>query len=383
MTMTHHDSRPYAQAVQEATDRFERLINQGPAKAKAVLDAIERQVPTDAIVAARAMNVTNEITSFVANPKDPEGPSVGRRSLLLGWNESKVGLHDHALQQMSERAQVPWSFVQRLRGMNGDGWGGDLIAHNLNEIIRRGSNRFLVRTVDGEARGILSDKFRRLDSRPIVDAFVGAASKIGALPVDGSALETRVDLKAIIPVLHKPAGDTGIAFGMSISNSDFGDGALSVRAFILRAWCTNYAVTEEALRQVHLGARLDENFAFSERTYRLDTERMASAVDDVVTGLLGPEAVAGMLARIEASNNARVDARAVAGFFDKHLTKEEAKAATEAFASPDVENLPPGQSAWRMSNAVSWIANAENVDARRRLDLQRVAGLALVGGEKN
>ena len=57
----------------------------------------------------------------------------------------------------------------------------------------------------------------------------------------------------------------------------------------------------------------------------------------------------------------------------KVLNKGEAEAAFNAYASPDVYNLPEGNTAWRLSNAISWIAG-QTEDAERKLDLMRVAG---------
>ena len=50
-----------------------------------------------------------------------------------------------------------------------------------------------------------------------------------------------------------------------------------------------------------------------------------------------------------------------------------AKSIADAFAGNDVVNLPPGKTAWRASNAISWIARATE-DAEARLDLERLAG---------
>ena len=67
-----------------------------------------------------------------------------------------------------------------------------------------------------------------------------------------------------------------------MENSDFGNGALSVRAYLLRIWCTNLAITQEEMRQVHLGKRLDESMIYSERTYELDAQATVSALKDVI-----------------------------------------------------------------------------------------------------
>ena len=55
------------------------------------------------------------------------------------------------------------------------------------------------------------------------------------------------------------------------------------------------------------------------------------------------------------------------------LPKHVQKSVIDAFESPDVINLPEGGTAWRASNAISWVArNTE--DAELRIDLERAAG---------
>jgi len=55
------------------------------------------------------------------------------------------------------------------------------------------------------------------------------------------------------------------------------------------------------------------------------------------------------------------------------LPKHVQKSVVDAFDSADVINLPEGQTAWRASNAISWIAR-HTEDAEMRLDLERAAG---------
>jgi hypothetical protein len=59
------------------------------------------------------------------------------------------------------------------------------------------------------------------------------------------------------------------------------------------------------------------------------------------------------------------------------LTKEEATGVKEAFVSADIENLPPGQTAWRASNAISWFAHSIN-DPERRFEFDKLAGEMLL-----
>jgi hypothetical protein len=147
----------------------------------------------------------------------------------------------------------------------------------------------VLRSVNGEVRGFLSDRYRRLDSRPIIEAFATADQQKGALPYDGYVTDTKVALQAIRPEVYEPIPGEMVAYGLSLENSEFGNGALSVRAYLLRIWCSNLAITQEEMRQVHLGRRLDESILYSQRTYELDAETTVSALRDVIGSQLNAD----------------------------------------------------------------------------------------------
>ncbi len=77
---------------------------------------------------------------------------------------------------------------------------------------------------------------------------------------------------------------------------------------------------------------------------------------------------------IRYANNQVVDSRQAKEMFRKLLQKGESEAAAQAFDSPDTYNLPAGNNAWRLSNAISWIAG-QATDAERKLDLMKIAGV--------
>jgi len=365
MLVHHGTQQGYEEAASAAAEsartKLEGLIDKGRARAGAVLEQIERDMPQDAVVPAPRME-------FFGNANG------GR--LSVRFQDQERGIHDHALQQACERVNVPWKYAQDLRGLD---WGRDLLARNLNEMTwHQPGARYLLRSVQSEVRGFLSDRYRRLDSRPIVEAFGTAAARVGAVPVEGYALETKIAIKALLPRVFEPVPNEVMTFGVVLSNSDFGDGALSLRCFMLRLFCTNYAITDEALRQVHLGGALPSDMSFSDRTFRLDTRRSASMILDVVGSELAPERINRACDLVRQANEEKVTGASVGTFLKKHLGVGDSDQVTAAFNSADVENLPPGQTAWRLSNAVSWVAGLEK-DERKRLDLMRVAALALPG----
>lgn len=379
--LTHHDNRPYevaaAAAAADARGRLEKIIAHGTTRFGRVLDQVMTQQPTDELVRASAVKF--------------EAAAADRLVARFNGVDGARGMHRHALGQLAGRLGIPWAYLDSLlhapapEGLHEQDprrvWGADLAAHNLNKLLAEGAPRdarYLVRSVNNEARGWLSDRYRRLDSRPIVESFAHACQRLGAVPCEGHALDTKIMIKAMLPTVFEPVKHEVMAVGVALENSDFGNGALSLRAFVLRLWCTNLAITDQNLREVHLGARLAEDIEWSEETYNLDTRRMASMIGDVVQKQLGPAKVDQLMSAIIKANEMKIDPKAALAALGKDLTKTEVAAAVDAFNAPDVELLPPGNTKWRLSNAVSWLAG-QTPDEERRIELEKVAGALMTG----
>jgi hypothetical protein len=238
--------------------------------------------------------------------------------------------------------------------------------------------RMLFRAVDGELRAQLSDRYRRLDSRPLLEEFVTGCAAIGAIPCEGTVTDTRCALKAYLPIVFEPVPNEVMVFGLEFFNSDFGRGKFGIRSTVWRLWCTNRATLEDAMAQVHFGGRLDDAIEFSENTQRLDTETAMSAMQDVIKGTLGPAKVNQTLSLIRTADEQKVPWQQVSRMLGKTLSKKEVDRVKEDFEGDDVVMLPAGKSLWRASNAVSLLAG--KVESKeRKLDLERLAGAMLTG----
>lgn len=359
----HHDARNYAEAASDAARharaKLESLIDSGRAHAMSVIEKVQSEVPEDRLVRGKALVFRDGPAGLMANAADA-APLI---------------VHSNALAQLAERGPVslPMKYVRELQESS---WGRELLADSLSRIYGQSDERFLSRSYNGQLRGFLSSKFRRLDSRPLLDAFATAVQKVGAVPVEGYVTDTRVTLKALMPQVYEPVPGEVMAMGAAWGNSDYGNGAHSVRTFLLRLRCTNYAIGDESLRQIHLGAQLDDGANFSDRTYRLDTARSASMVRDVVDMQLGPDGVYRALDAVRQANEEKVDPKQVGAYLRKRLGAGMAEQVTEAFTSADVEMMPAGQTRWRLSNAISWVAGKQQ-DVDTKLDMMRAAGEAL------
>jgi hypothetical protein len=341
----------------------------------AVYEQVNSQIPTDQIAKG---------TRFLFGISDTD------HSIGIDVGSTFRSIHAHALTQLASTAGIPGSYLADLANatiqdrnpvMRPDMWKRELAVRILSEHFGKGesaSKRFLVRSVRSQVRGVLSDRFRRLDSRPLLDTFMATCQEVGAMPIDGHASDLRVAMKALMPVIYEPIPNECLCLGVEWGNSDYGSARHSVRAFIYRMWCSNGATLEDVLSQVHLGRQLGDDIELSQETYRLDTKTSVSALRDIVRGTLGPAKVESLLGTIKAAHEAKIDWKHASGKLQKSLTKGELKAAQEAFDSNDVVNLPEEKTMWRVSNALSWLAGkAESED--RKLELQRLAGQVLDG----
>ena len=365
-----YDAVSTSNAAQAARNLMERKIETGRASAVAMYEHVHASVPNDALVRGRGLKF-----GYGLMPDEP--------AITVEAGGTAMTVHKHALAQMSTKAGIPGHYLTELVSAP-EPWKHELAARTLNDHFGRSelaTSRHLVRAVGGQVRAVLSDKFRRLDSRPLLEAFSEECNALGAVPVEGTASDTRVALKAYLPMVFEPVANEVMCLGVEWSNSDFGAGKHALRGFIFRLWCANGCTMEDAMSQVHLGGRLAETIEFSSRTYELDTRTSVSALRDVVRGVLGPKGVDQLLTTIKQADEKKVEWKNVSTLLGKKLLKEELKAVKDAFESDDCINMPAEKSIWRVSNAISWIAGKVE-DEDRKLDLQRVAGLVIHGRQE-
>lgn len=346
-------------AQEKARLHLETIIARGK-KAGPVIEHVLNTIPDDRIVHSKASRV------------------VVNQDGSLAFNDAPM--HQHATGQLVERLGIPTGYANELRitparkRPEDFQWRRDLLQHTIAETLSHTDSRFLVRAQGGQIRGVLSDRFRRLDSRPLLDAFCGACDAIGAIPVEGIATDLRASVRAIIPEIHEPIPGEYMVFGLSWTNSDFGAGLYGISAYAERLLCFNGMVGQSAMRQVHLGGRLPDDLELSASTYRLDTQTMASATKDVVKGTLGPAAIEGRMRAIQNAATGEVSSAEMLRKVGKLLGKEETAEVKRAFEGAETLMLPAGKTAWRFSNALSWVANNTH-DPERRLELQAAAGI--------
>lgn len=347
-----------------AKERLSELLERGRSQGQALIDHLSSNTPED-------HKVPHHFLHFF--------PYQDYVTLSFYGESAEKRIHPHALGQMCQKSGIPKRYAD-LMLKEGQ---ADLLATNLNyrfggmQPTRNGVPNFLLRSVGDEVRGFLSDRYRRWGSMDIIEAFAAVAQKCKALPIAAVATDTRMYIKVVLDKLFD-AGKDVFLYGMCLQHSDFGDGALSMKSCLTRLVCDNGMLGEDGMRRIHLGARIGDDVELSERTYQLDTKTMASAVADVTGAMLQEDRVKRNLAKVEALSGKVIDAEEKLEVLRKNsrIDKGEKERIAELYRSAEVVKLPPGNTEWRLVNAISLFAQAN--EPVRAMELEGIAG-AIVG----
>lgn len=305
----------------------------------------------------------------------------GGDSLTMNMPDGLFSLHDNAIGQLADRMGVPQRYLRTLA--SGETWAKNLAAEILNEHSGwTQRTRVLVRTVGTQVRGVLSDSYRRLNSVEILTAFVQEASRQGAVISDAYMNDTKVWAETILPqpivIPTAKNGDVIIFAGARFSTSDYGDGAVDMRAFLLNGACLNGMVLESVMKQVHLGSKLPDNLQLSQRTYELDTRTTVSAVKDLTKGLFSRDNLMKKACEIQGASEIDVDFEHELKKLtrDGGLLKSEGKEVEKILMRNDPEDgVQGGATLWKLTQAIT--AHARELTPERSRELHEISGALL------
>ena len=219
---------------------------------------------------------------------------------------------DHSHRQMGNHLNIPARYYDRMRTD-----APELLAANVNHWLTAQPEMRLVRTLDGNMRAFLSDRYRAMDNAELAEAVLPALREAGARVASADITETKLFIKAVVDdrtvTVPPPVGGRGHGFvhdvevqpGIVISNSEVGAGAVAVQPAVHTLACTNMAIwADQALKKHHLGRRLASDNEriwqyMSDRTVKLADQALWSQVRDVT------EAMTSLCARLYGRRSAR------------------------------------------------------------------------------
>jgi len=217
---------------------------------------------------------------------------TGEIGLRFGDQTTRINEHTH--RQIGDALAIPAKYYDRCKAE-----APELLANNINEWFKKHPAKQMIRTLDGTARAYLSDKFRPLEHEDLALAVLPVLRELDLDLLSSEITDRRLYIKAVDRKVTRELAKVGAEFGdgghkivrvaapaITISNSEVGQGALSVLVGYYDSWCSNLATFgERSSRKYHVGSRHDigdEVYALlSDQSRRLNDAAVWSAITDV------------------------------------------------------------------------------------------------------
>lgn len=303
-------------------------------------------------------------------------------------SKHRFNLNQWSASQLSGYTDIPKAYFDRIQAEN-----PTLLADNINHGLERltavakrerKQESRLLRTLDGNVRGLLSSRYRILDAHDMLESVFPVLIDKKMDVVSSELTERRLFLKALSPNLKadvKP-GDT-VQYGLMISTSDVGAGSVRVEPLIYRLVCANGMIANTAIRKFHVGknqAEDDIRELLSDRTRELTDAAFWASVRDVVLASMKPENFEAQVDRLRVAANEEIKN------FDLPRVVELSMKATGITGDAKKNsilhalatgNQGAGLTRWGLVNAFTAAAQADHVDYEGSVEMERAGGQIL------
>lgn len=198
--------------------------------------------------------------------------------------DGEYGVTELARRQLAEKLKIPFTYFERMRTEQ-----PALLDRNVNTWLQSDDDRRMIRTLDGQVRAVLSDRYRRLDNFDLAENVLPILQRLEGARFESVELtDTKMYLKVVTPrVEYEIAPGDVVQAGIVISNSEVGCGTLSVQPLVFRLVCRNGLIApDRALRKTHVGRTLHQDddpvSVFRDDTLAADDKAFFLKVRDVV-----------------------------------------------------------------------------------------------------
>ena len=256
---------------------------------------IERQANAkrDFVVDIRQLSITEPYDRARDHTEVPAEQEKGLQ-LSIGDHTSSEFLDnaDHfdigqtAHRQIGERTKIPAKYYDRMLTEK-----PSLLADNVNTWLHAEPKRRMVRTLDGTARALLSDRYQRIDNYDVANVAMPILQEVKDLEIKSCEVtERKMYLKVVSPRVRGEVkrGDE-VQAGLVISNSEIGYGSVNIQPMVFRLVCLNGMILPSVLKKYHIGAQVEAGELqqlLTDETLKADDNVVLMKIRDVVQGVL-------------------------------------------------------------------------------------------------
>lgn len=200
----------------------------------------------------------------------------------------EFGITEICHDQIGQRLGIPKNYYERMRAEE-----PELLLTNVNSWLKSEKETRMIRTLDGNARSLLSNRYRPLDNSDLAEAVLPIIEERGCRIESAALTEKRLYIKAVTEriSIEVKKGDV-VQAGIVISNSEIGLGGVKVEPMIFRLVCMNGMIAPDyGLKKYHVGRGFGGDEAGAEELYQDETRKADDKafwmkVRDIVKGSL-------------------------------------------------------------------------------------------------
>jgi hypothetical protein len=134
-----------------------------------------------------------------------------------------------------------------------------LLTENVNVLMHADKRKRMFRTMDGDVRAVLSNRYRRLDYFDFLSAILPIIKQSGMKLMSCQVTERKLYLKCVNERMQgKVVGDV-VQGGLVFTNSEVGFGKMKIQILFYTLDCENGMVGESVFDQYHLGGAQGED----------------------------------------------------------------------------------------------------------------------------
>ena len=214
--------------------------------------------------------------------------------------------NDVAFNHLSKTADIEVRTARRLR----DGYAPEFDAL-MNKIFQNEPKNKMLRTFDGEQpilRAVVSDKYKTFDNSDLIQSALPQllGSEADWHVVNGCVTDQKmaIRLKSRVQTGEPVLGDL-MANGLCLSNSETGNGSVSVAQMYWTLVCLNGMQTANKSRNTHVtGSRGSDHWhLLTEETKDLDNRALAARITDIVGSFASRESFDSVLEQMANAHN--------------------------------------------------------------------------------
>lgn len=236
--------------------------------------------------------------------------ALGEDGHTLNMGENEFSTTDLFHRQVGAALSIPakyYDLMQREKPA--------LLAENVNSWFATKDASYMLRTMDGSARALLSDHYRRIDNLEVASTVLPLFAGVPGMQVMSAEVTSQKLFIKVVDTRREAVcvGDI-VQFGVVVSNSEVGLGAVSVQPLIYTLRCTNGMIVNSlGERKTHVGRAtkgIEDGFdIYTEETQEAEDRAFLLKLRDVVNSTFDEVKQQMIIGKLEEAAGAKITGR--------------------------------------------------------------------------